>query len=298
MRTVTGANRGEKAIVTPILAGCGGRAGQSEPRPADGQMYTITGKADTCLVAPTLIHTGNGERKGQAPRCEDIGKPLGTVVAGGQKHAVVSAFLYKHYGGVTGQEMGKPLGTVTAQDHHSLGAVHLTKLYGTATGASPDKPMPTASAQGQHVGPVVAHLTHYYGDKGRENPRASSPEDPLRTQGTENRFGLVYAFLSKYFGTAIGQSVEDPLHTVTGKARFGVVTVTIEGEEYAIADIGMRMLQPHELARAQGFPENYVLTGTKTEQVAKIGNSVCPPVAEALVRSNLVAAVQTMEKIA
>ena len=83
------------------------------------------------------------------------------------------------------------------------------------------------------------------------------------------------------------------------KHRFGVVTVTIEGEEYAIADIGMRMLQPHELAAAQGFPADYTLIGTKSEQVAKIGNSVCPPVAEALVRANLVtAAERRMEAIA
>jgi DNA (cytosine-5)-methyltransferase 1 len=75
------------------------------------------------------------------------------------------------------------------------------------------------------------------------------------------------------------------MHTLVGKARMGLVTVTLGGEEYALVDIGMRMLQPRELARAQGFPDSYILTGTKSEQVARIGNSVCPPVAEALVRA-------------
>ena len=69
------------------------------------------------------------------------------------------------------------------------------------------------------------------------------------------------------------------------KARFGLVTVTIGGEEYAVVDIGMRMLEPRELARAQGFPDEYQLTGSKTSQVARIGNSVSPPVAEALARA-------------
>lgn len=77
------------------------------------------------------------------------------------------------------------------------------------------------------------------------------------------------------------------MHTVTTKDRLGLVTVTIEGEEFVIADIGMRMLQPRELARAQGFPDSYVLTGTKTAQVARIGNSVVPHVARAIVSANL-----------
>ena len=113
-----------------------------------------------------------------------------------------------------------------------------------------------------------------------------------------SRFGMVYAFLAKYYGTAIGQTLEVPLDTITGKDRFGVVTLTIDGQEYAIADIGMRMLQPHELAKAQGFPDDYTLIGTKSEQVAKIGNSVCPPVAEALVRANLVEETAAYEAIA
>jgi len=88
------------------------------------------------------------------------------------------------------------------------------------------------------------------------------------------------------------------LHTITSKDREAVVTVTIEGQEYAIADIGMRMLQPHELAAAQGFPADYTLTGTKSAQVARIGNSVCPPVVAALVRANLIEQSQPLEATA
>jgi DNA (cytosine-5)-methyltransferase 1 len=183
------------------------------------------------LVAPTLIQTGYGERDGQAPRSLDISAPLGTVVAGGAKHALVAAWLTKHYGGMTGHGLERPLGTVTAQDHHSLT---------TAT---------------------------------------------LHPGGADHRAD-VRAFLVKYYGTSDAAGVTDPLDTVTTRDRFGLVTV--EGVDYEIADIGMRMLTPRELFAAQGFPTDYdLLDGrlTKTAQIALAGNSVCPPVAEALVRA-------------
>jgi DNA (cytosine-5)-methyltransferase 1 len=75
------------------------------------------------------------------------------------------------------------------------------------------------------------------------------------------------------------------MHTVVSKARMGLVTVELDGEPYVLTDIGMRMLQPRELARAQGFPVSYVLTGSKAAQVARIGNSVPPAVVEAIVRA-------------
>lgn len=115
------------------------------------------------------------------------------------------------------------------------------------------------------------------------------------------------AFLVKYYGTdgesetAQIQPVDRPLDTITTRARFAVVTVTIDAKTYIIVDIGLRMLTPRELARAQGFPEDYVLDPvvrkflrgkwverplTVAEQISAIGNSVCPPVARALVAAN------------
>jgi DNA (cytosine-5)-methyltransferase 1 len=111
-------------------------------------------------------------------------------------------------------------------------------------------------------------------------------EEPLRTATTGNHAALVYSFLIRYFATAIGQHCTEPLFTITGKDRFGLVTVLVDGELYVIVDIGMRMLTPRELARAQGFPDSYVLTGSKSSQVARIGNSVCPLMAKSLVEAN------------
>lgn len=237
-------------------------------QPVSHPVRTITAanRGELALCAPTLIQRSWGERKGQRPRCLDIGKPLGTIVAGGVKHALVAAFIAKHYGDparksgggrVIGQGLGGPIGTVTSRDHHSLTTAFLTKFYGTSIGQQMDLPLPTVTA-----GAWGGHL------------------------------GEVRAFLMKYYGQGVGLSPSDPLHTVTSRHRFGLVT--IHGEQYVITDIGLRMLQPHELFAAQGFPTDYVIDPefngkplTKTAQVRLAGNSVPPPPAAAIIRSNV-----------
>ena len=187
-----------------------------------------------------------------------VDEPIGTVTAGGMgKSALVSAFLAKHYTGVVGHGLKQPIGSVTTIDHHSLVSSNLVKLRGTSrAGQSVDTPLHTITSGGTHIGEVRA-------------------------------------FLLKYYGTDEYPSIKGPLHTVTTRDRFGVVTVDIHGEPYIITDIGMRMLQPRELFRAQGFDDHYRIdTGsdgkkiTKTAQVRCCGNSVCPPVARAIIAAN------------
>lgn len=134
-------------------------------------------------------------------------------------------------------------------------------------------------------------IQHYYTHQGAE-VRGSGLDEPLATIPTANRFGLVTAFLTKYYGQGVGQSLDEPLHTIPTKDRFGLVTV--HGQDYRITDIGMRMLQPRELFNAQGFPTEYIIdrdyegkSYPKSAQVARVGNSVPPPFAEVLVRENL-----------
>lgn len=210
-------------------------------------LTTIVSKNEHLLVSPTLIGTGGPARAGE-PRSANA--PLNTIMRKSNT-ALVAAFLAKHFGGVIGVPINTPLPTTT-----------------------------TRGTQNQLVAANLVHLNH--GEK-----QWSGCDEPLRTVTTTNHAALVYAFLVKYFGTAIGQMVDIPLHTATGKARFGVVMVTVAGETYIIMDIGMRMLTPRELARCQGFPDDYILTGTKTSQVERIGNSVSPYPAEALVKANL-----------
>lgn len=120
----------------------------------------------------------------------------------------------------------------------------------------------------------------------------SDLRQPIGTVTTVDHHSLVAAMLIKYYGADQDPRLESPLHTITTRDRFGLVTVTVEGEPYYIADIGLRMLQPRELFRAQGFPDSYVIDHaagrplTKTAQVRMCGNSVCPPMAAALCRAN------------
>ncbi|AMV24560.1 C-5 cytosine-specific DNA methylase [Gemmata sp. SH-PL17] len=282
--TVTGANRGELGLVAPVIARIGQTGGNGAySNGTDEPVTTLTSKAEHLLVAPSLVQVGYGEREGQSPRALDLHKPLGTAV-GTPKHALVSAFLARHFGGSVGAPADAPAPTVTGggQGKSAVVAALVTKHYGGMVGVPADTPLPTTTARGAQNQLTVANLVHMnHGEK-----QWSGTDEPMRTVTTGGHAALVYSFLVKYFGTAIGCEVDAPAPTVTGKDRFGLVTVEIEGEPYVIVDIGMRMLRPRELARAQGFGENYVLTGTNTNQVERIGNSVCPDVAAAIVRAN------------
>jgi DNA (cytosine-5)-methyltransferase 1 len=156
--------------------------------------------------------------------------------------------------------------------------------------------MPTVVGKGNGAQLVCAMLTKHYGGvvgtrldqglgtiSGRDSQAITCAGlgEATGTEGTDR----VAAFLTKYYGTGGSLPMNGPLHTVTSRDRFAMVTVRIDGSDWALVDIGMRMLQPHELAAAQGFPSDYILTGTKTAQVHRIGNSVPPPVVRALVEA-------------
>ncbi len=157
----------------------------------------------------------------------------------------------------------------STENRHALVMSFLAKHYGGVIGHKLDRPIGTVTARDHHS-IVVAHLTKFYGTS-----VGASLCEPLPTvTAGGNHLAEVRAFLIKYYGT-----------TVTSKHRFGLVT--IRGEPWQIVDIGLRMLEPRELARAQGFHDDYLLIGSKANQVAMIGNSVSPPNAAAVVRVNM-----------
>jgi DNA (cytosine-5)-methyltransferase 1 len=302
--TIATEKGGCRALVTPFLArtahgdvGKNGskRWGKGEHR-TDEPLPTITGSGDFAVVAPTLIQVGYGEREGQAPRVPGLDKPRGTAVGSG-KHALVSAFLAKHYGGVVGSGLRDPVSTVTSVDHNSLVTAMLLHNTTGNPSTSPDEPLKTVATGGHH-GVVTSHLVHLKGTC-KDGVPVDRPMPTIQAEGTH--IGEVRAFLIKYFGTDQDPRLEEPLHTVTSKDRFGLVT--IHGEPYQIVDIGMRMLAPRELFRAQGFEDSYIINPdfndkplTKTSQVRMCGNSVSPPVAAAIIRAQFGAKV--MEKAA
>lgn len=256
----------------------------------DEPLHTQSTENRFALVSPTLIQTGYGERYKQSPRVPGLQKPLGTIVAGGGKHALVAAFLAKHYGGVVGSDLRDPIGTVTSIDHHSLVTAHIKRDFGQSVGHPVSSPLGTVTGNGGGKSALVtSNLVKFRG-----NNIGQSNDEPLRTiSAGGNHFAEVRAFLVAYYGSDTdGQAITEPMRTVSTRDRFGLVTVS--GQEYAIIDIGMRMLAPRELFRAQGFPDSYIIGDnpdqglklTKTAQVRMCGNSVCPPIARALVAAN------------
>jgi DNA (cytosine-5)-methyltransferase 1 len=266
--------------------------------PAEDPLRTVTSSGGGfAAVSATLIQCGYGERKGQSPRILDLALPLGTVVGGGGKHALVAAFLAQHNGGKVGRPTPVPLSTITATGRQQqVVCAHIEQANTGMVGHPPEKPLSTIVGKGCTQRIIASSVMKLRGTS-RDGQPADEPLHTISAGGGKGgvHFAEVSAFLVKYYGAhQHGQAADKPLDSVTSKARFGLVTVTIDGEEYVIADIGMRMLTPRELARAQGFPDSYILDPvvngkpmTKTAQIRMIGNSVCPPMAEALVRANL-----------
>ncbi len=278
-----------------VRIGHTGHGDGGKVRPVDAPLSTVTTKAEHLLCSPTMIEIGYGERPGQTPRAPGLQRPLGTVV-GAKKHALVAAFLAKHYGGneSPGWPVEKPISTVTTQDHHHLVAATVVRNnFGDKPADAIDEPLRTITTQHNKHALIAASMV-----KLRGTSNSAGTDEPLHTISAGGQHHAeVRALLIKYYGTDQDPRLEDPLHTVTTKDRFGLVTV--DGAEYAIADIGMRMLQPRELYRAQGFPDSYVIDRgadgrvlPKSAQVRMCGNSVCPPIAAALVRVNFAEAMR------
>lgn len=268
LHTVTASPKDQNQVVAAHLSAYYGTGGGSDDRSSTPEepIRTVVTENRHAVIAASLVQTGYGERDGQEPRALDPGQPLGTVVAGGVKHAAVAAFLAQHN---------------TMPD----GGVH--------PGHAPTEPISAITAKGSQQTVVSAGLMNMKGED-----RASWPvegQTPTQTAGGQH-IAEVRAFLMKYYGNEEdGHSLASPMGTVTTRDRFGIVMV--DGEPYQITDIGMRMLTPRELFRAQGFPAGYQIDSgifedgerralTKTAQVRMCGNSVCPPIAAALVAAN------------
>lgn len=218
-------------------------------------IHTITTGNQQCLITPTLIQYS--ETRDNSITGQHIKDPIMNV-DGANRQGRVTAFLHKYYDGGykgAGESVENPLPTVTSWDHNSVVTANLIQMNNHCDGRDIRDPIPTITAGDGH-------------------------------------FGEVRAFLIKYYGQGTGQDIKDPLDTVTAQDRFGLVT--INGTDYQIVDIGLRMLEPRELYGCQGFPDDYIIdhdytgkTYPRSEQVRRCGNAVCPPIPAALVRANL-----------
>jgi DNA (cytosine-5)-methyltransferase 1 len=287
----------------PFIVGVGGRMGQSPARSTKKPFQTVTAKADSVLavpmVAPLTHHGGDRAKSAQQPLSTVTGAHRGEL-------ALIAPHLTKYHGESAGSGGDEPFPTITANSFHKrpggnppLAVVSaFLAQHNNHRGTVPSDGRPvtagtsTITGKGCQQALVAANMV-----KLRGTSNAAAADQPLHTVSAQGfHHAEVRAFLTKYYGTDQDPNLREPLHTCTTKDRFGLVTV--KGEPYQIVDIGMRMLTPRELYRAQGFPESYHIghgvdpfTGerialTKTAQVRMCGNSVCPPVAAALVRAN------------
>lgn len=275
----------------PFIIQCN-HGGERRPNDIREPMPTITGKHGYGIVEPYMVQIGQtGFTK---DRSKDVREPLTTIVSKNE-HCLISPTLIQYHSetskdGVRGQTIEDPIMTVDSSNRYGLVTSFLHKYYDggyKGAGETVENPLPTVTAW-DHNSVVTANLIQMNNHCDGRDLR-----DPIPTiTAGDGHFGEVRAFLIKYYGQGTGQDIEEPLDTVTSRDRFGLVT--IEGVDYQIVDIGLRMLEPKELYGCQGFPDDYIIdhdytgkTYPRSEQVRRCGNAVCPPIPAALVRANL-----------
>jgi DNA (cytosine-5)-methyltransferase 1 len=321
MPTVTAANRGELMVASPVMI----TAAHGEGRPGGAQRWgagckdasdplgTVTASNGHALASAVLVGTGGPEYAG-LPVTPD--QPMGTLMTRSHR-ALASAHLVKFRFDSEGSPATEPVPTITSGGNYKrpAGAAHALGVctafmeqanggFNTTHALAMDDPMSTITNSGIQQRLATAHLATL-----RRNcigRRADEPV-PTLTAGAEHHALVEYklspeheagalrvaAFLIRYYGTHNVSPCDEPLSTITTKDRLALVTVYVQGTPYVIVDICLRMLQPNELYRAQGFPADYVIDRsadgkpfTKTEQVHMCGNSVSPPPMAALARAN------------
>lgn len=283
----------------PFIVGVGGRMGQSPARPVDGPFQTVTAKADACLAVPVLTEHANASRAASWTPAEPLRTQCAEVKGG--HFALATAFLTKYRADNAGAAATAPFPTITANGESdrpggnpplALVAAHMEQANAgnyNGDGRSVDAPLSTVLGTGSQQRLAASSLVKLRGEN--IGAPVDSPLHTVSAQGMHH--AEVRAFLIAYYGNEKdGRDVGEPMGTVVSRERFGLVTV--DGTDYAIADIGLRMLTPRELFRAQGFPEAYVIDRgaagrrlPKDAQVRACGNSVCPPLARALVEANV-----------
>lgn len=315
-------------IVEPYMVQIG-QTGFTNDRSKDVRdpLSTIVSKNEHCLVeakiAPIIDKAYGGNYEGCGSKCDE---PIGTITTV-DHNRLVEAKLTPYMGVNTTNHPGgradEPLHTITTGGHHCLISPTLIQYHSETTkdgvrGQEVKEPLMTIDGANRY-GVVESFLSKYYkGDNGsvpkdisreitedrevlntscliqmNNNCYGRDIKEPIPTiTAGDGHFGEVRAFLIKYYGQGTGQDIKNPLDTVTAQDRFGLVT--INGTDYQIVDIGLRMLEPKELYGCQGFPDDYIIdrdyTGKKyprSEQVRRCGNAVCPPIPAALVKANL-----------
>ena len=302
LRTVCVKN--EHCLATPLLSQLNHSKSDKSGWKVNEPTATLTAKNGTALTMPSLIQyhseTSKSEVRGQKPN-----EPIMTI-DGSPRYGLQSAYLTKYFSGEkqAGADIQEPAPTVTGIDHNALVAANIVKYYsGTEHATDINDPLHTVTTKDRHA-LVESHLCVL-----RNNMDCKDLRVPMPTLTTSaGHMAQIKTYLQKIDTTQDLRNwakVRALLNDYAGYniADDEILILEIDGAQYFIADIGMRMLKARELMLAQGFPEDYVIDieqhiGKKyseAKQIARIGNSVCPPVATALVRANAADMIATRE---
>lgn len=322
-KAITGANGGEKAVITPFIArtahgdvGKNGKRRGKGQHPIDAPLGTPTASTDFAVAMPFITKFRTGST-GSA-----IDEPLHTITAGGKSarpagaaHAMglVAASVVRHYGASIGSAMHEPVGTVTSKNKTSVITAHIAQHNNHPDGAAnpgraADAPLSTITQSGSQQGVVSGHLVKLRGTC----VHGQSLDDPAATISAQGQhIGIIAGSLLKCDKEGLrflddmepqalteyqiirARKVADLMrdHGLWDEREF--VTLEFDGFTWIIVDIGLRMLTPRELFNAQGFPPDYIIAPmfggkplTKTAQVRMCGNSVSPPPACAILEVN------------
>lgn len=268
----------------------------NSPENADSPLSTITAVGSHYVAEPFItpyIMVNNDNN-----RCKSLNEPLPTVTTG-NRNFLMTPHISKYYGNIVGSPADEPLHTVTAVDHNALSAGYLIQYHSETAksevrGQELTEPIMTVDSSPRY-GLISANLIKYY-----SGDHSSDIREPLHTITTKDRHGLVETRIEPLDGRVknLGNwpEIRNLLNTYCGYSLKDneILLFRIGGVDYFLSDIGLRMLEPRELYNAQGFPPDYIIdidvNGRKynrTKQVARCGNAVPPPFAEALVRANL-----------
>ncbi|MBQ8622623.1 MAG: DNA cytosine methyltransferase [Oscillospiraceae bacterium] len=286
--TVTSA--GNQLFVAANLMSIGQTGGGDRIRDMQEPAPTTVSKQEACMVAANLIqyHTEQSEKV----RGQSMNDAIMTVDSS-NRYGLACANLVEYYGNGNPLDVSQPMHTVTAHDREAVVSAHIQKYFGGVVGVEASGPLPTVTTA-DHNALCSAHVVKF---KGQE--LGQHPTDTLNTITAQgNEYAQCNAVLAKAGGHDLGHWPEIRAllnqHCGYHLADDEVILLVIFGVAYYIADITLRMLTPRELYNAMGFPPDYIIdydyTGNKypkNEQVARCGNAVCPPLAEAMVRANM-----------
>ncbi len=311
--TITCANRGELKLISPVMVGAGGPVYSGKPVAVDQPVGTLMTQNHRAIASACIVQAGHGEGSGESKRrshgVNDICGPLGTVTASGGGQSIANVFMAQMNGGfntTAAKSITDPMTTVTnTASQQQLVTANLVHLRGNCDARDLNDPLHTISAGGTHHGLMTAFLERQFGASVGQGLNEPAPTITAGGGGKSSLVELqlspeveagalrVTAFLISYYGTENVSNANEPAPTITTRDRLALVTVTIKGTPYVIIDICLRMLQPAELYKAQGFPGDYIISHgadgkqfTKTQQVHMCGNSVSPPPMAALARAN------------